>query len=130
MIYTLLSILCVTVLLTLTTSYMILSATIAERPLRRVLLFFIFLTPFAAFFALVKTLFRQPKPVRYNSEFASVEDDIERERVTLFGGKPMHPSFAHRWQKSYIAALEKSAAATVKRIAPALDPSLSPITHR
>lgn len=124
MVYTLLNILFATFLLTLATSYMILHAAVSGRELRRMLLFFVFLTPFAALFALIKVIFSKTQPIRYNLELGGIEDEIERERVRIFGGPQMQPSFSHRWQKSYIYALEKSASAAAKKFGHSIDPKL------
>ncbi len=124
MVYTLLSVLLATLLLTLATSYMILRAAVSVRSLRRMLLFVVLVTPFAAFVALLKAIFRQPQPIRYNVELGMIEDEIERGRIEAFGGQPMCPSFSHRWQKSYIYALERSASIAAKRFGYAVEPSI------
>jgi ABC-type sugar transport system permease subunit len=123
MVYTLLSVLFTTLLLTFVTCYMILRVAVSVRPLRRMLLFFVFVTPFAALVALVRVIFGKSEPIRYNLELGRIEDEIERERIRTFGGSPMHPSFSHRWQKSYIYALEKSASAAAKRFGHSIDPA-------
>jgi ABC-type sugar transport system permease subunit len=130
MVYTLLSVLLTTLLLTFVISYMALRVAVAERPLRRFLFFFVLLTPVAALVALFKAVFGRPKPLRYVEEYGLIEDAIERERIELFGGKPIHPSFSHRWQKAYFLAIEKSAAAAAKRFGPAVGPAFCGITHR
>jgi hypothetical protein len=113
MVYTLLTI--VTILfLTFVTSYMILRAVISERPLRRLLLLFVIMTPFIALLALAKALFTRPKLVRYGAELGRVEDEIESERAQTFGEKIMHPSFSERWRLSYLDAVERSASAAAK----------------
>lgn len=40
---------------------------------------------------------------------AQVESEIERERVELFGGKPLDPPFAVRWQTAYLESLRRTA---------------------
>lgn len=120
---TLLSIIFTTLLLTLIVSYVVLRATAASIPLRRLFLFFVVLTPFAAAIALFKAIFGRSQPIRYNADYGSVEDEIERERVQIFGGRVMQPSFAHHWQRSYLLALEKSALAAAKKFGPVVDPS-------
>lgn len=120
MLYTLLILLFTALLLAIVSSYAILRAAISDRPMRRVLMFFVLITPPIALFVFIKSLFVRPKPVRYNREIGRIEDEIEAERVRTFGGKVMRPSFSERWKNSYLYAVEKSAAAAVK-----IDPSLS-----
>jgi hypothetical protein len=124
MLYTLLSLTGTVLLLTFAASYMILRAAITERPLRKVLLFFVITTPFIAVFALIRTLVSQTKPIRYNEELGRIEDEIENERVSTFGGAIMRPSFSERWRMSYMYAIERSAATAIK-LDPSLDRSLS-----
>jgi hypothetical protein len=112
--YTLLTIVFTTLLLTFVTSYIILHAAVQERAFRRLLLFFVVMTPFVFVYAALRALFCKPKPVRYNIELGQIEDEIESERAKIFGGKIMQPSFSQRWQASYLYAVEKSAAAAAK----------------
>ena len=66
-------------------------------------------TPAMFLYALVAT-FVAPKPVPFfQEEIANVEDDIENERVRIFGGQKTSPSFSKRWQIMYEAHLEKIA---------------------
>ena len=52
--------------------------------------------------------FFSPKPVpRFNEEVAGVEDDIEAERIKLFGGERTCPSFSEHWKNMYQVYLEK-----------------------
>jgi hypothetical protein len=118
--YTLLTIVFTTLLLTFVTSYMILRTAVPEPAFRRLLLFFVIMTPFVSIYAALRALFLRPKPVRYNIELGQIEDEIECERAKIFGGKIMRPSFSERWQASYLYAVEKSAAAAAK-----LDPNLA-----
>lgn len=120
MLYTLLTLTATVLLLTFVTSYMILRVAVSEKPLRRMMLFFVILTPPVALLALAKALFSRQKPPRYNEELGRIEDEIENERVNMFGGKIIRPSFSERWKISYLYAIERSAAAAAK-----LDPSLN-----
>jgi ABC-type ATPase with predicted acetyltransferase domain len=130
MIYALLSILFTTLLLTLAVSWMFLRSAVSDSALRKLLLFFVFVTPFAAIIAFVRAIFGRPKPIRYNAEYGEIEDQIERERLQVFGGRMVHPSFSHRWQKAYLQALEKSATAAAKRIFPSSNPVFCVIQNR
>lgn len=118
MLYTLLTLLVTTLLLTIVTSYAILRAATPSGPIRKWLLLFIILTPPIAVVAIVKTIFFSAKPPRYIEELGRIEDEIENERVSTFGGKPIRPSFSERWRISYLYAVERSAIAAAK-----LDPS-------
>jgi len=121
MLYTLLTIVLITLLLTFVTSYMILRAAIPERHLRRLLLLFVIMTPFIALLALAKALFSRPKLILYSTELGKIEDEIESERAHTFGEKVVRPSFSERWRLSYLYAVERSALAAAK-----LDPSFGP----
>jgi hypothetical protein len=127
MLYTLLTILTV-FLLTVATSYMVLRCAVAEPHLRKFFLFLIVLTPPIAIFALLRVLLGRPKPIPYSDELGKIEDEIESERATIFGGKIMHPSLSQRWRMSYLYAIEKSAAAAV-RFDPTLDRSFCGIAN-
>ena len=76
--------------------------------------------PFIFLYSAMTSLFaRKPMP-RFNEEMAKVEDDIEAERIRIFGGEKICPSFGYRWEVAYQAYLEKlveSAAKTSERIA-------------
>jgi hypothetical protein len=128
MLYTLLTLAATVLLLTFVTSYMILRAAISERSLRKLMTLLVMMVPPIAVFAFVTGIFSRPKPIRYNEEIGRIEDEIERERASIFGGKIVRPSFSERWKLSYLYAVEKSAAAAVK-LDPALDRSLCGITR-
>lgn len=125
---TLLAIVLTTLALTFVASYMILQAAVSERPLRRLLLAFIIVTPLIMLVAIAKTLFSRPKPIRYSAELGRIEDEIESERAETFGEKVVHPSFSERWRISYLYAIEKSALAAAK-IDRSLGSSLCGISH-
>jgi len=113
---------CLTVLtvlfLAIATSYMILRVVAPEPELRKFFLVLIILTPPIAAFAFLRVLFSGPRTIPYSEELGKIEDEIESERATIFGGKIMRPSFSERWKISYLYAIERSAAAAAK-----LDPS-------
>src|SRR5437879_5719442 len=110
MTYTVLTLALTTLFLTFVTSYVILRVAVSERPFRNLLLLFVILTPPVALFAFIEALFVRPKPFKYSAELGKIEDEIERERVEIFGGKIIHPSFSQRWEMSYLYAVKKSAA--------------------
>lgn len=127
MLYTLLTIGTI-LFLALTASYVVLRATVSDRPLRRLLMLFVVLTPPVAIFAFLRSLFFRPKPIPYSAELGRIEDEIESERASTFGGKIMRPSFSERWKSSYLYAVERSAAAAAK-LNPSIDHSLCGIGH-
>lgn len=65
-------------------------------------------------YAVVASIFA-PKPVPcFHAEIAKVEDDIESERVRIFGGERVCPSFSKRWESMYEAYLERLAMNAVR----------------
>ncbi|HET9399595.1 MAG TPA: hypothetical protein VFO34_01480 [Candidatus Acidoferrales bacterium] len=128
MVYTLLSLTATVLLLAVVTSYVILRAAVSERPIRKLLLLLVVITPPVAVFAIIKSMFVRPKPLRYSEALGTIEDEIERERAGTFGGKIMRPSFSERWKVAYLFAVEKSAAAAA-RLDSGLNRSLCGISH-
>lgn len=126
--YTLLALIGTVLLLTFTTSYMILHAAVPERSLRKLLLLCVIMTPPIAVLAFVRVLFSRPKPIRYSAELGRIEDEIESERASTFGGKILRPSFSERWKLSYLYAVEKSVFAAVK-LDPTFDRAFCGISH-
>jgi hypothetical protein len=124
MLYTALTLIGTVLLLTFVSSYIILRAAISEPHWRRMMLFFVMITPVVSVIAFARVLFSHPKPIRYNAELGRIEDEIESERVRTFGGKLVHPSFSERWKMSYFYAVEKSAVAAAR-----LDPSFCKISN-
>jgi hypothetical protein len=123
MLYTALTLIGTILFLTFVSCYVVLRIAVPKGPLRTVMLLFVALTPFVAIPAFLKALIFGTKPMRYNAELGAIEDEIEQERVQIFGGKAMHPSISQRWRASYVYAIEKSAMAAAK-IDPALSASL------
>ena len=71
-------------------------------------------------YAAVASLFSRKPMLRYNEEMARVEDEIETERIRIFGGERTHPSFGERWKSTYTAYLNNvsyKAATASERIA-------------
>ena len=57
--------------------------------------------PFMFVWAIVKNALRpSTSRLQYCSQIAAVEDSIEAERIRIFGGEPLLPSFSERWQRS------------------------------
>ncbi|HTZ73393.1 MAG TPA: hypothetical protein VMB47_05705 [Candidatus Aquilonibacter sp.] len=122
--YTLLMSVVTVLILTFITSYAILRRAVRERELRRLLLFFVIITPFVSAIALMRALVRGSKPVRYSEQLGEIEDQIESERAVVFKDRPIHPSFSYMWRVSYLYALEKSAASVVRLDRRSVSPSL------
>ncbi len=75
--------------------------------------------PIIFLYATVTSLFATKRMLRFNEDMAKVEDEIEAERLRIFGGEPTCPSFGERWQLMYQAYIEKivdKAAATSEKI--------------
>lgn len=78
-----------------------------NRGFRSVFIFLGLIMPFLLLYSVLTSLFvRKPMPM-FREEFAEVEDDIETERLKLFGGERVCPSFGDHWQRMYQAYLEK-----------------------
>jgi hypothetical protein len=81
-------------------------AAVNERGLRSVFILLGLIMPFILLYSIVASIFvRKPMPM-YREEFAGVEDEIETERLKLFGGERVCPSFGDHWQRMYEAYLE------------------------
>ncbi len=95
-------------------------STIDDGTLRTLFLFLGLIMPLIVLYAAVTSLFiRRPMPP-FNEEFAKTEDDIENERVKIFGGDRVEPSFGDRWRKMYLDYLERlfaNVSKTSKKIA-------------
>jgi len=76
------------------------------------------LVPPIAVWALLKTIFVKPKPMRYHKELAAIEDEIEAERVTLFGGKLISPSVSQTWERAYLRYLAETTSSVADRVSP------------
>jgi len=64
-------------------------------------------------YALVSSLISQKPVPCFHGEVAKVEDEIETERLRVFGGERTAPSFSHRWQFMYEAYVERMAVKAV-----------------
>jgi hypothetical protein len=95
------------------------TAAIDHKPFRMIFIFLGLAMPVIFLYSAISSLFvRRPMP-RFNEDMAKVEDDIETERVRIFGGERTCPSFGEHWQRMYQAYLEKvveKAARTSERI--------------
>lgn len=102
-------------LLIVLTVYVTARVAIPDREFRKVFFRVGAILPFIALVAVVKTAVRRkPSQICYLEDIAQVEDDIEAERVRLFGGVALSPSFSDRWKASCLRSFEKAAFQSVK----------------
>lgn len=76
--------------------------------------------PFILVYAAIRSLFTRSRMPRFNEEMANVEDEIETERLRIFGGERMCPSFGDHWRRAYEQYLEtlvENAASAQERLA-------------
>lgn len=114
-----LTVLVVSYLLTCSITYVMARVALADRAPRLLFVILGFLTPPLAVWALVKTIFERSKPLPYNEELARIEDEIETERVAIFGGQPLKPSVSEAWKVSYLRWLTKAA----RKVESAVEPN-------
>jgi hypothetical protein len=79
---------------------------IDNRGFRGVFIILGLIMPFLLLYSVVASLIVRKKMPIFRQEFAAVEDDIETERIKLFGGERVCPSFGDHWQRAYQAYLE------------------------
>lgn len=95
-------------------------AAIDSKPVRLTFIVLGLVMPFIFLYSAAASLFSPRTLPRFNEGMAKTEDDIETERMRLFGGERTCPSFGHRWERAYQAYIEKlvqKAAKTSERIA-------------
>ena len=76
--------------------------------------------PIVALYALITAAFSEKTIPRFEEEIARVEDEIESERIKIFGGERICPSFGKRWEimyESYVETLAIQAAKASDKIA-------------
>lgn len=81
-------------------------------PERGVLLLLVVLSlsvPIITAWALIKSLIGKPEPLRYSEELGRIEDEIEAERVRIFGGNSVSPSLSEHWKAAYLQHLATTA---------------------
>lgn len=62
--------------------------------------------PFILLYSVVVSLFVRKSMPHFQVEYAKVEDDIETERLRIFGGERVCPSFGEYWKRMYQAYIE------------------------
>jgi hypothetical protein len=85
-----------------------------DRGLRSVFILLGLIMPFILLYSVVTSFFIRKPPPTFREEFADVEDDIETERIKIFGGKRLSPSFGDHWQRMYKVYLETLAERVAK----------------
>lgn len=91
-------------------------AAIDSRPLRIAFIFIGVAMPLICAFAVVSTIWSEKRVPRFDEEMAGIEDDIEMERIKLFGGEKTSPSFSQRWEKAYKLYVESLVKTTYDKI--------------
>lgn len=85
-------------------------AAISSKSFRLIFIPLGFVTPIIFLYAAITSIFvHKPVPC-FQKELAEVEDDIETERIRIFGGERITPSFGKRWEAMYQAYVERIAA--------------------
>jgi hypothetical protein len=99
---------------------------ISDRPVRKLFIIVGFLVPPLAVLAIVKTILKPSPSPMYSEQLAVVEDEIEAERVAIFGGAPLKPSFSEKWRSAYLYSLARAATKVERFVGPHdLSPSAS-----
>lgn len=109
MLLTVFTLLATIYLLVCAIGYLLARITIQDKELRKLFVILGFLVPPIAVWAIIKTCSGHIQPFGYSEELARIEDEIEAERVAIFGGKPLKPSFSENWKVAYLRLLAKAA---------------------
>ncbi len=128
MLFSLFTVLAVTYLIVCTVGFVLARITIENEAMRKLFVLLGILVPPIALWALIKTILGHAKPVPYNSDLARIEDEIESERVAIFGGKPLSRSLSEAWEVAYLRYLAK-AATRVESLVGSHDPGVSIFTE-
>ncbi len=118
MLVSIVKILVVSYLLVSSVAYVLAYFLISDRSLRKLLAIVGFLVPPLALWAVVRTIFKRYPSPTYNDQLAIVEDEIEAERVAIFGGEPLKPSFSEKWRNAYLYSLARAAKKVEKFVGP------------
>lgn len=87
---------------------MVVSA-VHDKILRGIFILAALAMPILALYALLAAAFSEKSVPCFEEEIARVEDEIENERIKIFGGERICPSFGKRWEIMYEAYVEKLA---------------------
>lgn len=87
------------------------NAILQDRALRILFIVLGFLVPPVAVWAFLRTIWGsvRAESIRYVEDLGRIEDEIEAERVSVFGGHPLEPSLSERWMLAYAESLSKAA---------------------
>jgi hypothetical protein len=91
-------------------------AAIDSRPLRIAFIVIGVAMPLLCAYALISNIWSEKRVPRFDEEMAGIEDDIEIERIKLFGGEKTCPSFSERWEKAYKLYVESLVKTTYDKI--------------
>jgi hypothetical protein len=115
----------VSYLLVTSVAFVLAHVLISDRPVRKLFAILGVLVPPLAIWAILRTVLNGPASPKYSEQLALVEDEIETERVAIFGGQPLKPSFSEKWRSSYMYSLARAATKVEKFVGPRhLSPSL------
>ncbi len=81
-------------------------AAVDNRAFRGIFVFLGLIMPFILLYSIIASLFVRRRMLRFSEEFAKVEDEIESERLQIFGGQRVCPSFGEHWKRMYQLYLE------------------------
>jgi len=101
-------------------TFSIIFSVINNKVFRGLFVFLGLLMPVIFLYSAVRSLFSSKPMPRCNQELVGIEDEIEAERVRIFGGEKTAPSFGCRWEAAYNKYLEQlleRAATTSQKIA-------------
>jgi hypothetical protein len=100
---------------------------ISDRSVRKLFAIVGVLVPPLAIWAILRTILKGHTSPKYSDQLALVEDEIEAERVAIFGGELLKPSFSEKWRSSYMYSLARAATKVEKLVGPHhLSPSTFP----
>jgi hypothetical protein len=106
-------------------AFLMAKSAIEDKAVRRTFALLAMAMPVILLYAAIVSLFSSRKATPYHEGMGAAEDKIEAERVRIFGGDPICPSFNDRWKLAYEAYLRKlvqRAAKTSEKIAHFGDP--------
>jgi len=88
-------------------TFLMVKAAIDNNHVRRLFFLIGLVMPFIFLYAAVVSFVRPRKVMPFNEELGNAEEQIETERIRLFGGERTCPSFSDHWKRAYEAYLDK-----------------------
>lgn len=107
MVWTIVFLIVFSVLTAVVVVHHLLNMAIEDAGARKVFLVVAILTPAMMLAALLRTLYKRPEMKPCPAELLEAENEIEAERVELFGGKRV-ATFSEAWHASYVRSLQKT----------------------